>query len=59
MRRLRALVLDMDGTLTMPGAIDFARMRARLLMPPAGGDILTHVASDPALQSARAAIVEE
>jgi len=59
-RLLRLLVLDMDGTLTLPGAIDFARMRARLGCPR-GVDVLDHVAAAPsaAARAARAAVVED
>jgi hypothetical protein len=46
-RRLRAIVFDMDGTLTQPGSIDFAAMRARCGVP-SGVDILHHISS-PAL----------
>jgi HAD superfamily hydrolase (TIGR01549 family) len=45
-RALRALVFDMDGTLTLPGAIDFSAMRSRIGAPP-GVDILTHVDAAP------------
>ena len=57
---LRALVLDMDGTLTLPGAIDFARMRARLGLPYPR-DIIAHVEAAPtaAERAARAAVVED
>ena len=41
---LRGVLFDMDGTLTRPGAIDFAAMRARV-GAPAGVDVLAHVAS--------------
>lgn len=44
MRRIRAVVFDLDGTLTLPGAIDFARMRSRIQCPP-DTDILTWVSS--------------
>ena len=43
---LRGLVLDVDGTLTEPGAICFASMRRRV-GAPAGVDILTHIAAQP------------
>lgn len=45
-RRIRAVVFDMDGTLTQQGAIDFKRMRERIGAPH-GIDILEHVASSP------------
>jgi HAD superfamily hydrolase (TIGR01549 family) len=50
----------MDGTLTQPGAIDFARMRSRLAAP-AGVDVLDHVAAAPSREErdARARIVAE
>ena len=47
-RAFRAIVFDLDGTLTAPGAIDFARLRARL-RAPAGVDVLTHAGADPEL----------
>mmetsp|Transcript_11977 Transcript_11977/g.32234 ORF Transcript_11977/g.32234 Transcript_11977/m.32234 type:complete len:226 (+) Transcript_11977:321-998(+) len=40
---LRGVVLDMDGTLTRDGAIDFRAMRAAAGVPD-GSDILAHVA---------------
>ena len=43
---LRGLVLDVDGTLTAPGAIDFAAMRRRAGAPP-GVDVLAHIAAQP------------
>lgn len=30
---VKGVIFDMDGTLTMPGAIDFKRMRERLKLP--------------------------
>ena len=60
-RRVGAIVFDMDGTLTVPGAIDFASMRARVGVPP-GEDILRHISSPalPELERARLrGIVEE
>ena len=50
---LRAIVFDMDGTLTVQGAIDFARMRARLGIPR-GVDLIAH-ADDPAADAAERA----
>ena len=47
LRRVRGLVLDVDGTLTCPHAIDFAALRARG-GAPAGVDVLTHSAAQPA-----------
>lgn len=44
--RLRGIVFDMDGTLTLDGAIDFLEMRRRAKIPP-GQDILAHIASLP------------
>ena len=46
-RRLRAVVFDLDGTLTAPGAIDFARLRSRLGMPARHPDILQWCHSQP------------
>lgn len=59
-RALHAIVFDMDGTLTLPGAIDFARMRSRIGAPP-GTDILDHVAAAPTAveRAARAAAVAD
>ena len=58
-RRFAAVVFDMDGTLTRPGAINFARLRARLALPP-GADILTHTAQQPLhLRAAAYAIIAE
>jgi HAD superfamily hydrolase (TIGR01509 family) len=53
-RRLRGVIFDMDGTLTKPGAIDFARIRSRCGVPP-GVDILAHTNGNKSLE----AIVEE
>ncbi len=59
MRRFLAAVFDMDGTLTRPGAINFARLRSRLALPP-GADILTHTAQQPLhLRAAAYAIIAE
>ncbi len=58
-RRFLACVFDLDGTLTRPGAIDFARLRARLAIPP-GADILGHTAAQPPERRAAAhAIIAE
>lgn len=54
-RRLRGVLFDMDGTITQPGAIDFARIRERCGVPK-GSDILAHVAGQPHLE---AIVVEE
>mmetsp|Transcript_49233 Transcript_49233/g.147061 ORF Transcript_49233/g.147061 Transcript_49233/m.147061 type:complete len:522 (+) Transcript_49233:86-1651(+) len=59
---LRGVVFDMDGTLTLPGQIDFARMRERVGVPT--GDIVTalrerHAGDPAALAEAMAAIDEE
>jgi phosphoglycolate phosphatase-like HAD superfamily hydrolase len=53
-------VFDLDGTLTRPGAIDFARLRARLALQP-GEDILGHTAAlpTPAQRAAAHAIIAE
>ena len=34
----QAVLFDLDGTLSRPGAIDFLRLRARLAMPPSHPD---------------------
>ena len=39
---IRGVVFDMDGTLTLPGSIDFAAMRARISAPH-GVDVLDHI----------------
>lgn len=49
-RRLRAVVFDLDGTLTQPGAIDFARLRARLGMPAKHPDILQWTHAQPSAE---------
>jgi len=58
---LRGVVFDMDGTLTLPGQIDFARMRERVGVP--AGDIVTGLrerhAQDPAALAEAMAQVEE
>ena len=51
---LRGVVLDVDGTLTEPGAIDFGAMRRRV-GAPAGVDVLVHIAAQP--PAARAALL--
>ena len=59
-RRVLGVVFDMDGTLTLQGAIDFARMRARV-GAPRGTDVLEHIAAQPAAARAalEAAVIEE
>jgi HAD superfamily hydrolase (TIGR01509 family) len=58
-RLLRGVVFDLDGTLTQPHAIDFARIRQRCGVPP-GEDIINHVSSQPEPERSRLfAIVEE
>lgn len=59
---LRGIVFDMDGTLTLPGQIDFARMRERVGVPT--GDIVTglrerHAGDPEGLAKAMAAIEDE
>ena len=58
--RLRGVVLDVDGTLTLPHAIDFAAMRRRV-GAPRGVDMLAHVAAQPEAERAalHAAIADE
>jgi len=59
-RRLLAVVFDLDGTLSRPGAIDFLRLRARLAMPPSHPDILEWVKTQPAERhAALLRVVEE
>ena len=62
MRRvLKALIFDMDGTLTLPGAIDFSAMRSRI-GAPIGVDILSHVEAAPTDEERRvraAAVADE
>jgi HAD superfamily hydrolase (TIGR01549 family) len=43
---LQGVIFDMDGTLTLPGAIDFAAMRKRS-GTPRGTDLLVHAATHP------------
>ena len=45
-RAIKAIVFDVDGTLTLPSLIDFKRMRERLECPT-GVDILEHCGTDP------------
>jgi HAD superfamily hydrolase (TIGR01549 family) len=53
-------VFDLDGTLTKPGAIDFARLRARLAMPSSHPDILGWTAEQPPHEREKLArIIEE
>ena len=44
MGRILGVIFDMDGTLTLPGAIDFAAMRSRV-GAPRGVDVLEHIAT--------------
>lgn len=56
MRRvIKAIVFDVDGTLTVPSLINFARMRERIACPP-GVDILDHCGTDAARH---AVVIEE
>eukprot|EP00050_Salpingoeca_kvevrii_P003578 m.227720 g.227720 ORF g.227720 m.227720 type:complete len:263 (-) comp10851_c4_seq4:1233-2021(-) len=67
MPRVRGVVFDMDGTLTAPHAIDFARIRARCGLPafsehdPATHSIVEMIRSmgDPVREAHCMAIVEE
>ena len=56
------VIFDLDGTLTQPDAIDFARMRRRIGMP-GDGSILhwidAHAASEAEAQEMRAVVWEE
>lgn len=58
---VRGVVLDLDGTLTRPGAIDFAGMRRRLGMPGPGSVLhwIAEVASSPAEAAEMHRVVEE
>ena len=60
LRKIRGCVFDMDGTLTAPHSINFARLRQRAGVPP-GIDILDHISSlpSPARALAEAVVVEE
>ena len=53
-RKVSAIVFDLDGTLTKPNAINFARLRERLQCP-AGVDVLEYSKGRPDLQR----IIEE
>jgi pyridoxine kinase len=56
---IAGIIYDMDGTLTLPGHIDFDRMRTRIGLGP-GTDILEEIRKLPAdQQEAAVAIVEE
>lgn len=58
---IKGVLFDMDGTLTEPGQIDFARIRRRLAIPD-GHDILTHIEALPSAaerEAALAVVVEE
>jgi HAD superfamily hydrolase (TIGR01549 family) len=58
---VRGVVLDMDGTITLPGAIDFAAMRRRIGAPH-GTDIIAHVnaqETEEARERLHAILVEE
>lgn len=62
-RVFRGVVFDMDGTLTLPFQIDFARMRQRVGVPPAA-DIVAflrekHAGDESALAEAMAIVEEE
>ncbi|CAF0722194.1 unnamed protein product [Didymodactylos carnosus] len=58
--RIRGVIFDMDGTLTRPGAIDFARMRERCGIKP-GGDIIEFVnnQSEPLRSKLNEILIEE
>lgn len=60
LQQFKGIVFDMDGTLTLPGHIDFKRMRQRLKLEDSE-DILASVArrSGSALEEAMAIIEEE
>ena len=49
--KVKAVIFDMDGTLTQPGQIDFKRMREELQVPQ-GSRILEYIESitDPKLK---------
>lgn len=59
---LRGVMLDLDGTLTAPHAIDFDKMRRRIGMSGSQGSVLHWIASNAASAAERAAhlaVVEE
>jgi HAD superfamily hydrolase (TIGR01549 family) len=60
MKDLHGIIFDMDGTLTLPGAIDFAKIRTRTLTPASVG-ILAFIRSleDAKRQETLMHIVEE
>ena len=55
------VLFDMDGTLTMPGAIDFSKMYSRNGLEKSGGDILTQIyaIADADKRRIAMAVVEE
>ena len=56
---VKGVIMDMDGTLTLHGAIDFARMKRRVGIPR-DMDVLSAISKMDAEAAARAtAIVEE
>lgn len=56
---LRGVVFDLDGTLTLPHAIDFARMKARIGVAP-DADVLASIAGwEEERQREAMAIIEE
>lgn len=57
-RTIRAVVFDLDGTLSKPGAIDFARLRRRLQIP-ASSDILSWAKQQPHASELLGIIAEE
>lgn len=60
-RRIGGIVFDLDGTLTLQGAISFAAMRQRTGCPPDQKDVLAHIAAAPphAQPALHAIVVEE
>lgn len=62
MSSVRGVMLDLDGTLTAPHAIDFDRMRRRIGMPVGQGSVLHWIeaqANDSAERAEQLAVVEE
>jgi len=59
---IRGVLFDMDGTLTLPGALDLSRIRERTGVPP-GVDVVPYLrekhASDEAGLAAAMAIIDE
>ena len=58
--RVRGVILDMDGTLTLPGLIDFQAMKDRIKLSTLDGSILSQIYAMPEEQRRQAfAIIED